>query len=98
MMTRIAISLLAGLLGASGAILAADRTDLAALERDRAVYQERRIQLANEPIPLLLLEPCINGQVSATGLYPTQAEEDAALAGAIRRAAGGNEWTAASGR
>jgi hypothetical protein len=26
------------------------------------------------------LEPCINGQVSALGLYPTQAEEDAALA------------------
>jgi hypothetical protein len=26
------------------------------------------------------LEPCINGQVSALGLHPTQAEEDAALA------------------
>lgn len=26
------------------------------------------------------LEPCLNGEVSATGLYPTQAEEDAALA------------------
>jgi len=26
------------------------------------------------------LEPCMNGEVSATGRYPTQAEEDAALA------------------
>jgi hypothetical protein len=26
------------------------------------------------------LEPCLNGEVSALGLYPTQAEEDAALA------------------
>ena len=26
------------------------------------------------------LEPCLNGEVSARGLYPTQAEEDAALA------------------
>jgi hypothetical protein len=25
------------------------------------------------------LEPCINGKVSATGMYPTQAQEDAAL-------------------
>ena len=31
------------------------------------------------------LEPCLNGEVSATGLYPTQAEEDAALAKAQAR-------------
>ncbi len=30
------------------------------------------------------LEPCINGRVSALGLYPTQAEEDAAFAEARR--------------
>jgi hypothetical protein len=26
------------------------------------------------------LEPCMNGEVSASGLYPTQTQEDAALA------------------
>jgi hypothetical protein len=31
------------------------------------------------------LEPCLNGEVSARGLYPTQAEEDAALAKAQAR-------------
>jgi hypothetical protein len=30
------------------------------------------------------LEPCINGLVSASGLYPTQAEEDAAFLEANR--------------
>jgi hypothetical protein len=32
------------------------------------------------------LEPCLNGEVSALGLYPTQAEEDAALAKAQAQA------------
>jgi hypothetical protein len=48
--------LTAGLLGLSGATLAA------------------------EPVSPNALEPCINGQVSASGLYPSQAEEDAARA------------------
>ncbi len=36
--------------------------------------------IASETVDPHALEPCINGQVSASGLYPTQAEEDAALA------------------
>lgn len=32
------------------------------------------------------LEPCLNGEVSALGLYSTQAEEDAALAKALGQA------------
>jgi hypothetical protein len=34
----------------------------------------------------LSLEPCINGSVSATGTYATQAEEDKALGGESRYA------------
>lgn len=44
------------------------------------------------------LEPCINGQVSASGLYPTQAEEDAAFAEAHRLGQGVNGRVSASGR
>jgi hypothetical protein len=44
------------------------------------------------------LEPCINGQVSASGLYPTQAEEDAAFAEAKRLGQGVNGRVSASGR
>jgi hypothetical protein len=36
--------------------------------------------VAAEAVNPNALEPCINGQVSASGLYPTQAEEDAARA------------------
>ncbi len=36
--------------------------------------------LAAEAVDPNRLEPCINGEVSASGLYPTQAEEDAARA------------------
>jgi hypothetical protein len=44
------------------------------------------------------LEPCINGQVSASGLYPTQAEEDAARAAAQRLDQGINRQVSTSGR
>jgi hypothetical protein len=44
--------------------------------------------LAAQAIDPSRLEPCINGQVSASGLYPTQAEEDAAFAEAKRLTAG----------
>jgi hypothetical protein len=83
MKITIAISLLTGLLGLSSAVLAADPIDVGALERQKAVFQERRAQLAEAPIPVHLLEPCMNGGVSASGLYPSQAAEDRALAGAM---------------
>lgn len=83
MKITIAISLLTGLLGLGSAVLAAQGLDVGALERQKAVFQERRAQLAEEPMPAHLLEPCMNGRVSASGLYPTQAAEDAALAGAL---------------
>lgn len=89
-----AITLLAGLLGASGTILAAE----AALEAKRAVFEQRRVQLSNHVMPVHLLEPCMNGGVSASGLYPTQAAEDAALANAMRRDTAGEHRTAASDR
>jgi hypothetical protein len=41
--------------------------------------------LAAEQVPNLSLEPCMNGGVSASGLYASQAEEDAALAEAERQ-------------
>jgi hypothetical protein len=44
------------------------------------------------------LEPCINGQVSASGLYPTQAEEDAASAKAKGLTAGLQEQVSAASR
>lgn len=38
------------------------------------------IGLAAGAVDANALEPCINGAVSASGLYPTQSEEDKALA------------------
>ncbi|MCG6862233.1 MAG: hypothetical protein LJE70_13305 [Chromatiaceae bacterium] len=40
--------------------------------------------LAAEAVDPYALEPCMNGAVSASGLYATQAEEDTALAEAKR--------------
>ncbi|NCA69190.1 MAG: hypothetical protein EOM91_03630 [Sphingobacteriia bacterium] len=54
--------------------------------------------LASPAIDPNRLEPCINGQVSASGLYPTQAEEDAALAEAKRQTAGLQEKVSAAQR
>lgn len=98
MKMRIAITLLAGLLGASGTVLADGAAADAALEAKRAVLEQRRVQLASHVMPVHLLEPCMNGGVSASGLYPTQAAEDAALADAMRRDTAGEHRTAASER
>jgi len=38
------------------------------------------IGFATEAFDPSALEPCINGEVSASGMYQTQAEEDTALA------------------
>ena len=54
--------------------------------------------LATEADSPNALEPCINGQVSASGLYPTQAEEDAARALAQRLNQGMSQQVSASGR
>ena len=54
--------------------------------------------LATETVDPNALEPCINGQVSASGLYPTQAEEDAARAAAQRLDQGMNRQVSTSGR
>jgi len=43
------------------------------------------------------LEPCINGEVSASGLYPTQADEDAARAAEQRPEPSINGQVSASG-
>jgi hypothetical protein len=52
--------------------------------------------LAAQAVDPNRLEPCINGQVSASGLYPTQAEEDAAFAEAKRLKTGlGGQLSAA---
>lgn len=73
------IALLAGLFALNGAVLAAEGVDPNALQLKKEVFEQRLAQLANEPIDLSLLEPCMNGQVSVSGLYATQAEEDTAL-------------------
>jgi hypothetical protein len=49
---------------------------------------------AAEAVSPNALEPCINGQVSASGLYPTQAEEDAARAEAKRERVLSNQVSA----
>jgi DNA-binding transcriptional regulator YdaS (Cro superfamily) len=53
--------------------------------------------LAADPVSTNALEPCINGQVSASGLYPTQAEEDAARAAGQRLESAINGQVSASG-
>lgn len=90
------ITLLVGLLGLAEAALAADTGDRNALRRQ--VFQHRLAQLAVEPGDPNALEPCINGQVSASGLYPSQAEEDAAIAEAGRLEGGMTAQVPASGR
>jgi hypothetical protein len=90
------IALLVGLLGLAQAAFAADTGDRNALRRQ--VFQDRLAQLAVEPGDPNSLEPCINGRVSVSGLYPSQAEEDAAIAeaGRLDRAMAGQ--VSASGR
>jgi hypothetical protein len=75
---------LAGLFGLAGTGFAAQALDENALKLQQEVFSHRLIQLAGEPDTLNRLEPCMNGEVSASGLFPTQAEEDAALAEAQR--------------
>jgi hypothetical protein len=53
--------------------------------------------LAAEAVSPNALEPCINGQVSASGLYPTQAAEDAARAAERRPEPAINGQVSASG-
>jgi hypothetical protein len=84
MKNTLIIATLAGLFGLAGATLAAQTVDRNALQWHKDVFQHRLADLAANPIDPNLLEPCINGQVSASGLYPTQAEEDVALADAQR--------------
>lgn len=54
--------------------------------------------LASETVDPNALEPCINGQVSASGLYRNQAEEDAARAQAQRFDPSMSRQVSASGR
>jgi hypothetical protein len=84
MKNTLIIATLAGLFGLAGAALAAETVDRNALQRQKEVFQHRLADLAANPIDPNRLEPCVNGQVSVSGLYPTQAEEDAALADAQR--------------
>jgi hypothetical protein len=39
--------------------------------------------LAADPVRPNALQPCVNGEVSASGLYPSQAVEDAVLAAGV---------------
>jgi hypothetical protein len=54
--------------------------------------------LAAESIRDLRLEPCMNGGVSASGLYASQAEEDVAFAKAGRERLDRSEQAAATRR
>jgi hypothetical protein len=92
------IGLLIGLLGATGSVSSAQAGDIGAFERQRTVLHERLAQLTSDPIPTRVLEPCMNGRVSASGLYATQAEEDAALARAVALEGDGGERLATVGR
>jgi hypothetical protein len=90
------IALFVGLLGLVEAALAADTGDRNALRRQ--VFQHRLTQLAVESGDPNSLEPCINGWVSVSGLYPSQAEEDAAIAEAGRLDGAMTAQVPASGR
>ena len=96
MKNQLVTAMLAGLFGLAGASLAADTGDRNALQRQ--VFQHRLAQLAVEPGDTNALEPCINGRVSVSGLYPTQAEEDAAIAEAGRLDRAMTAQVSASGR
>ena len=92
------IAIVAGLFGSANAALATDRGDRDTLQVQKEVFQQRLAQLAAEPTSSSSLEPCINGQVSASGLYPTQAEEDAAISEVQRLGKAMSGRLSASGR
>jgi hypothetical protein len=77
---KLIVAALAGLLGTLDTGFAAESLDPSELKLQKEVFHQRLAQLSSEALGLNALEPCINGEVSASGLYPTQAEEDAALA------------------
>jgi hypothetical protein len=56
------------------------------------------VALATAPFDPSALEPCINGAVSASGRYPTQAEEDTARAEVQRLDRAMSGQVSASGR
>ena len=75
------VATLAGLLGLSGSGFAAESIGPGAQKLQKDILHQRLAQLSTVAGEANALEPCINGEVSASGLYPSQAEEAAARAG-----------------
>ncbi len=84
MKNQLIVATLAGLLGLSGSGVAAEAIGSGAQKLQKDILHQRLAQLSTLAGEANALEPCINGEVSASGLYPSQAEEDAALAGSKR--------------
>ena len=84
MKKNLIVAMLAGLLGLSGSGFAAEAIDPVAQKLKKDILHQRLAQLSTVAGETNALKPCINGEVSASGLYPSQAEEDAALAGSKR--------------
>lgn len=84
MKNQLIVATLAGLLGLSGSGVAAEAIGPGAQKLQKDILHQRLAQLSTLAGESNTLEPCINGEVSASGLYPSQAEEDAALAGSKR--------------
>jgi hypothetical protein len=81
---QLIVATLAGLIGLWGSGFAAEAISPGAQKLQRDILHQRLAQLSALAGESNALEPCINGEVSASGLYPSQAEEDAALVGSKR--------------